>query len=489
MNRTTVFANTEVIEARCDMGQEITGLCTSSRTAGEGMLFFGLPGVADGARHGRDFALSAAAAGALPVLDALPDPAPEAYILVRDVRKALAECAAEYYGHPEREMKIVGVTGTKGKTTVTHLLKHVLEDCLGAKVGLIGTNHILIGDRELPSANTTPEAHELSRYLREMADAGCGYAVMEVSSHSLALSRVKELHFAAAAFLNLTLDHLDYHKTMENYAAAKALIFGMSDTAVISADADFSEMMISAAKDIPTTLFSTRRNDVGLVAKDIRLQQSGCVFEAVAPGELHRVRLPIPGMFSVYNALAVLGLARALGISLSAAAESLAGAGNVRGRCEAVETGSDFGVIIDYAHTPDSLSNILRTVRGFTAGRVIAVFGCGGDRDRTKRPIMGAIAAELSDVYYVTSDNPRTEVPEAIIEEILAGVKGKRQPRAAEPDRRSAIRAAIAEAKAGDTVVIAGKGHEDYQEIMGVKHHFEDREEVLAALELFRKGE
>lgn len=482
-----IFANIEGVRLNGHDRFEPCGLCTSSRAAGEGMLFFALPGVAEGSRHGRDFAADALARGALPVLDSLPEPAPERYVLVPDVRAALAVAAARFYGHPERELILVGVTGTKGKTSVTHLLKHVLESCTGQKVGLMGTNHILIGDETLPSHNTTPEADELYGYLRRMADAGCRYVVMEVSSHSLALQRVAGLVFETAAFLNLTHDHLDYHKTLENYAEAKALIFGAARSAVINADADFALLMQQAAQALPTTLFSTRRNDVGLTAKNIRLSAEGCTFEAVAPGQIERVRLPIPGLFSVYNALAVLGLACRLGLELCEAAAALADADNVRGRCERVQTGEDYSVIIDYAHTPDSLQNILRTVRGFTAGRLIAVFGCGGNRDRLKRPVMGATVAELADVYLVTSDNPRFERPEDILEDILAGVRGKRQPAAVLADRREAIRAAVGMARSGDCVVICGKGHEDYQEICGVRHHFDDREEALRAIEM-RKG-
>ena len=488
MKLAKALSETAVLELHGVSEYEVEELCTSSREVGENTLFFGLAGVAEGARHGCDFARDAESRGALPVLDRLPDEPPARYVLVEDARMALSSVARTFYGHPERELKVVGVTGTKGKTTVTHLLKSVLEECTGKKVGLIGTNHVLVGKDELPSANTTPEAHALMRIFRQMADAGCTFAVMEVSSHSLCLHRVEGVRFAAAGFLNLTHDHLDFHKTLENYAAAKALIFAQADTAVINADADFASLQLEAARAIPTCTFSTTKNNVSLVAKDIRLSREGSAFAAVAPGRIERVDLPIPGLFSVYNALAVLGLANAVGVSLEDAACSLSNARGVPGRCETVETGEDFSVIVDYAHTPDSLQNILRTVRGFTEGRVLLVFGCGGERDRLKRPVMGQIAAEMADEYVVTSDNPRREKPEDIIGEILEGTKGHKKPALVTPDRREAIFAAIARASHGDTVVIAGKGHEDYQDVAGSKIHFDDRETAREALAARKEG-
>ena len=483
MKITACFSETEIIRCVCGGEHEITGLCTDSREAAPGKLFVALAGVAEGARHGSEFAADALTAGAIPVLDRLPDTALEKYVLVPDARRALSDVALTFYGHPERELKLLGVTGTKGKTTVTHLLKHVLERCTGEKAGLIGTNHILIGEEEYPSPNTTPEADKLIAALRAMADAGCAYAVMEVSSHSLFLGRVRGLRFACAAFLNLTHDHLDFHKTMENYAAAKALIFRQADRAVINADADFADLQLEAAKDLPTITFSCEKNTADLIAKDIRFFRSRIAFAVGFRGETDRVTLGIPGRFSAYNALAVIGMACALGLSLSDVTLALADAKGVPGRCETVETDGDYCVLVDYAHTPDSLQNILKTARDFTKGRLICIFGCGGNRDRTKRPEMGAIAAELANLVYVTSDNPRREDPEEIIREIMAGISERSCRIRAITDRRTAIRAAIDEASSEDTVVIAGKGHEDYQEINGVKHHFDDHEEARAAIE------
>jgi UDP-N-acetylmuramoyl-L-alanyl-D-glutamate--2,6-diaminopimelate ligase len=330
------------------------------------------------------------------------------YILVGDSRAALAALATVWYGRPADGLTVVGVTGTNGKTTTTHLIKAMLEGALGAKTGLIGTIHNLIGNEELPAAHTTPEALELQRLLRCMADAGCTHVVMEVSSHALLLHRVDGIRFAAGVFTNLTQDHLDFHGTMENYRAAKELLFAQSAAAVLNLD-DKAGAWYCGHLPCPAVTYSENKNEADVVAKNIRLHPDHVTFEAVSAEAIARATVPIPGGFTIYNALASVACARALGIPLKDACSSLGGARGVKGRIEVVPTGRNFTVLIDYAHTPNALENILLAVRDFAPGRIILVFGCGGDRDRSKRPVMGAAAAAGADVLVVTSDNPRTE--------------------------------------------------------------------------------
>ena len=346
-------------------------------------------------------------------------------------------------------------------------------------MGLIGTNQNMVGEEVLPAHRTTPESYEVQQLLREMADAGCTHVVMEASSHALVLHRLDGLRFRAGIFTNLTQDHLDFHGTMEAYRDAKGLLFRQSDTAVLNLD-DEAGRYFARTVAVPRLTYSERRDEADLTAKNLRLFPDRVEFEAVAAGAISRVRLPIPGGFTVYNALGVLTCGLALGLPLVDCADALAKAPGVKGRIEVVPVPADFAVIIDYAHTPDALENILTTVRDFTAGRVICLFGCGGDRDRTKRPQMGAIAGSLADVAVVTSDNPRTEEPEAIIRDILPGLEGTAAQVVVEPDRRAAIRRALSLAKPGDTVVLAGKGHETYQEVGTQVLHLDEREEVAA---------
>ena len=399
---------------RADARTEIHDLTLDSRAAGEGSLFLALHGARE---DGADYAKEAAARGAVCVVT---EHAAEGVpcVLVPDAHEAAAKLAARWYGEPAGRMTVVGVTGTNGKTTTTYLLKQLLERCLGAKVGLIGTNQNMIGDAVLPAERTTPDALTLQRLLREMADAGCTHVVMEVSSHALVQRRAGAIDFALGVFTNLTQDHLDYHGTMEAYCDAKARLFRQCRAAAVTACSD--------SEHIPVTLH-------------------------------------IPGAFSLYNALAALAAAQALGIPIEDAAQALSLCQGVRGRAEVVPTDTDYTVLIDYAHTPDGLKNILSTVCGFADARVLVVFGCGGDRDRTKRAEMGRIAARLADEVIVTSDNPRTENPYAILHEILAGMADSATPFAVLESRREAITYALDHARTGDVVVLAGKGHETYQ--------------------------
>ena len=455
---------------------ECSGICYDTRTMKPGCLFVALPGYKT---DGHRYIAQALERGAAAVLCQRPPEGEGPWLVTPDARAALAAVSANWFGHPARDLTLLAVTGTNGKTTTTYLLKAMLEGVLGARVGLIGTNQNMVGEEVLPAHRTTPESYEVQQLLREMADAGCTHVVMEASSHALVLHRLDGLRFRAGIFTNLTQDHLDFHGTMEAYRDAKGLLFRQSGTAVLNLD-DEAGRYFARTVAVPRLTYSERRDEADLTAKNLRLFPDRVEFEAVAEGAISRVRLPIPGGFTVYNALGVLTCGLALGLPLADCADALAKAPGVKGRIEVVPVPADFAVIIDYAHTPDALENILTTVRDFTAGRVICLFGCGGDRDRTKRPQMGAIAGSLADVAVVTSDNPRTEEPEAIIRDILPGLEGTAAQVVVEPDRRAAIRRALSLAKPGDTVVLAGKGHETYQEVGTQVLHLDEREEVAA---------
>jgi len=461
--------------------REITGICSDSRRVGQGSLFVAIPGFqSDGHRYIRQAMAQGACAVVAQHAPDCPVPEDVTLILVEDARRALAQLAAEWYDHPERQLRLIGVTGTNGKTTTTWLIRHILEQC-GHKCGLIGTNGSIVDGPLRPAERTTPEAPELYGLLREMADAGCEYAAMEVSSHSLVLERVHGLHFAAAAFTNLTQDHLDFHKDMEHYFQAKALLFQRCDTAVLNLDDDWG-LRLAERVSCPRLTYSAKRLEADLIAKNIRLLPDQVQAVLVRDNEIARMRLNIPGMFSVYNGLTAIGCCLALGLTLEESAQALQSAKGICGRAEIVPTGRDFTVMIDYSHTPDSMENILRTVRGYAKGRVVGLFGAGGDRDRAKRPIMGRIAGELCDLCVVTSDNPRSEEPDAIIRDILQGMSQKHKYKVI-PDRREAIAWCVKNARKDDIIVLMGKGQETYQEIRGVKHHLDEREEVRRALE------
>lgn len=453
---------------------EIREVRYDSRAVQAGDLFVAIRGFAT---DGHQYISKALEQGAVAVV-CEEAPAGVPAVVVENARQALAEIAANRFGHPADSMVMLGVTGTNGKTTTTYLVKHMLEDA-GHKVGLIGTNQNLIGDEVIETERTTPESYELHALFARMRDAGCTHVIMEVSSHSLVLDRVYGIPFAVGAFTNLTQDHLDFHKTMEEYRKAKAMLFAISEKGVINLDDDAAQAMLADAK-CPCLTFSCEKDTADLTAKNICLHADGVEFVATTKGDLARVKLPIPGHFSVENALAALGIVLQTGMSLADAAHSLATATGVKGRVEVVPTDTDYTVLIDYAHTPDGVENVLRAVRGFAKGRVIALFGCGGDRDRTKRPKMGKIAADLADFCVVTSDNPRTEDPKAIIDDILEGMQGTKTPMEVIVERPEAIHWALAHAKKDDVIVLMGKGHETYQEINHVKHHMDEREIVAS---------
>ena len=466
-----------VLECTADLDQDITGVVRDTRKEiPAGSLFVAVSGFAfDGNRY----IPMAMEKGAVAVITAKKPEIDVPYILVDSDRKALAMLGVNFYGHPAEKMTMIGITGTNGKTSVTLLLKHLLEKTQDAKVGLVGTMGNMIGDVELPTERTTPESFELQALFAQMVEAGCTHCVMEVSSHALTLERVGGVHYHVAAFTNLTEDHLDFHKTMEAYCDAKAELFRRCDKGVLNQDDEwFGRMTAGATCGMLTT---SVKDEADLRAEELELLSDGICFTAVHGDEKVQVRLPIPGKFTVYNALTVLGVAMQLGVSLETAAQALATAQGVKGRVEVVPTsGQPYTVLVDYAHTPDGLENVLSSVRGFCKGRLIAVFGCGGDRDPIKRPIMGQIGVKLADHTIITSDNPRTEEPMAIIRDIVAGLEEGSWEII--EDRRKAIRYAMDIAKKDDIIVLAGKGHETYQEINGVKYHLDEREEVAAHL-------
>jgi UDP-N-acetylmuramoyl-L-alanyl-D-glutamate--2,6-diaminopimelate ligase len=439
--------------------REIAVLAYDTRTVAPGTLFFCVPGFT---RDGHDFAADAIARGAVALVVERPLHLSVPEVAVPSVRAAMAPAAAAFYGDPTNTLQTVGVTGTNGKTTTAFLVGALLE-AYGRQTGLLGTVKSVIGGAERAVERTTPEAIDLQRTFREMLDAGDVACSMEVSSHALELHRADAIHFAAAIFTNLTQDHLDFHETMERYYAAKRRLFepGRARHRVVNVDDPYGARL---ADELPGAVTFAVDREATYRATDLQTEKSGSHFTVHGPDGAVGLNSPLPGRFNVYNVLGALAAVRALGVPLDVAARAIETAGHVPGRFEPVDAGQDFAVLVDYAHTPDSLENVLRAARGLTDGRVHVVFGCGGDRDRGKRPMMGEIARRLADRVIVTSDNPRSEDPEAIIEEILAGSGADVEHDA---DRRRAIAAAIASADPGDVVVIAGKGHEQGQEFEG----------------------
>jgi UDP-N-acetylmuramoyl-L-alanyl-D-glutamate--2,6-diaminopimelate ligase len=440
----------------------IAGLAYDNRAVGPRDVFFCVRGFS---RDGHDFAQDAVQRGAAAlVVDHLLDvDIPQ--VVVPDVRRAMAPAAAIFYGDPTESLALAGVTGTNGKTTTAYLVRALLE-ADGRRTGLLGTVKSVIGGVESEVQRTTPEAIDLQHSFRKMLDAGDVACVMEVSSHALELSRVDASHFAVGVFTNLTQDHLDFHPTMEDYFQAKRRLFTELDTrhAILNLDDPYGvRLATDSAVGAPIT-FALDHPGATYRADDLRTELGGSRFMLHSPDGVAEVSSPLRGRFNVFNVLGAFATARALGVPFDTAIEAIEQAGQVPGRFETVDEGQPFAVLVDYAHTPDSLENVLATARNLTAARVHVVFGCGGDRDRGKRPLMGEIAARLADRVIVTSDNPRSEDPEAIISEILVGIE---RPVEHDADRRAAIQAAISGAEPGDVVVIAGKGHEQGQEFAG----------------------
>jgi UDP-N-acetylmuramoyl-L-alanyl-D-glutamate--2,6-diaminopimelate ligase len=462
----------DIVAAEMDL--IIQGISFDSRTTATGEIFIAIRGYES---DGHDFIADAVNKGAICVIcEEIPD-TEIPYIVVKNSRYALAAVSAAWFGYPAERIKVIGVTGTNGKTTVTNLVKWVIENCSTKKVGLIGTNINMIGEREYDSILTTPESYFIHEFFSLMHDEGCEYAVMEVSSHALQLGRVYGIEFEVGVFTNLSADHLDFHNSLEEYAQTKALLFENCRKAAINIDDKHASLMISKAI-CPVYTFAVENETADLIAKNIKLHSDKVDFSALAIGNLDKVELGIPGMFSVYNALSAISVGVLLGFDIEKISKALKTCKGVKGRAEVVPTTGDFTILIDYAHTPDALKNIITTSRVFAEGRVVTLFGCGGDRDRKKRPLMGEIAVKHSDFVIVTSDNPRTEEPGAIINEILEGMVGTNTPYCVIENRREAIYWALDNAESNDVIILAGKGHETYQIFGKEKIHFDEREVV-----------
>ncbi len=472
-----LLARLEGAQLTGDPTLEVSEVTHDSRRATSGSLFVAIRGLAT---DGNQFVDQARKKGAVAVVSEEPARPGGPWVQVKDAREALALLSAAVLGDPAEKLDLVGVTGTNGKTTTTHLIDAVLRGA-GEKVGLVGTVHYRIGDLLTTAVRTTPESSDLQALFRDMALASCRRAVLEVSSHSLELKRVFGCRFAVAVFTNLTRDHLDFHGDMDRYFEAKRKLFDTllreDGRAIVNADDDRAAELVAASRAPVWTYGHARPADIH--ATDIRLSLEGSRFLASTPVGTALIHSPLLGRFNVSNLLGALGATLALGIPLEVAARGLASLAGVPGRLERVNAGQDFAVIVDYAHTDDALKNLLETVRELSPQRVITVFGCGGDRDRTKRPLMGAVASRLSDQVIVTSDNPRSEPPEAIIEEVRRGMlAGRGAEVLAIVDRREAIARALEMARPGAAVVIAGKGHETSQTLRDRTVPFDDRQVV-----------
>jgi UDP-N-acetylmuramoyl-L-alanyl-D-glutamate--2,6-diaminopimelate ligase len=444
-----------------------------SRKIEKGDLFFCIEGFKV---DGHDFAAKALEKGAAAIVcqKDLGLNTSAVVIKIDDTRKGLALAASRYYDDPWKKLKMIGITGTNGKTTSTYMIKAILEEA-GSKVGLIGTIANYVGDEKIASHRTTPESLELHELFRKMVDSGVTHCIMEVSSHSLSLNRVYGLQFSQSIFSNLTQDHLDFHGTFENYYNAKLILFKNSINSIINIDDEYGKRVYEDVQNNKITYSIENSSDTK--AENIVMHSRGIEFDLVYKNENTHINLNIPGRYNIYNALGSASACLNEGVSLEAVKKGLERV-FVPGRCEIVTKNYslDYEVIVDYAHSPDGLENILTTVREFTKGRLISVFGCGGDRDKTKRPIMGEIGSRLSDITIITSDNPRTEEPQAIIKDILKGIS--KDNYIVIENRREAIKKAMSIAKKDDIIVVAGKGHEDYQELKDKVIHFDEREVI-----------
>lgn len=457
---------------------EITSVTDSTGKVTEGSLFFCVKG---GEFDGHTAAADMLERGAAAVVCDHDLGLGEKQIITDDTRVLYGKVCAAWFGHPERKIKMIGVTGTNGKTTITNVIKHILMST-GHKTGLIGTIRNEIGDEVFETSNTTPMAFEFMQLLDKMVKAGCEYVVMEVSSFGLVQNRIGSSWFGIALFTNLTQDHLDYHKNMENYYQAKKKLFDICDSAICNIDDDYGKRLFGEISCDKLT-FSTRES-ASFYADGIKIKPTGSSFWFCNEGKSHFVKAKIPGLFNVSNLTAAMAACLKAGVPLDKIIAAVENYSGVKGRCEVIPTGRDFTVICDYAHTPDAIENVLRSVKEYTSGRLICLFGCGGDRDSTKRPLMAQAAAKYADKLIVTSDNPRTEDPEAIIKDILTGLTDAKVPYDVVTDRREAIYHALKIAEKGDIIVLAGKGHEDYQIIGEKKNHFDEREVVAEGLKL-----
>jgi UDP-N-acetylmuramoyl-L-alanyl-D-glutamate--2,6-diaminopimelate ligase len=468
------------------LDRRVKGIAYDSRKSGEGYLFFAFPGAKV---DGREFAVQALGKGAVAAVSELPPPAEfhGPWIQVDHGRRTLAAVAGRFYGHPDRRLSLIGITGTNGKTTTAYLIDSILQQA-GKVTALIGTIEYRLAGRTLPAVNTTPESLDLFELFMQLEELGGTHATMEVSSHALALGRVHGIQFHTAVWTNLTRDHLDFHHTMNEYFAAKQLLFSGTGTvpprcAVINHDdAHGRSLKIPAETEV---LWYGLEDGAAVRAVRISSDFAGLHFEIQHGGRTYAVESPLVGKVNVYNILAAWCAAVSEGIPSELILRGIASMDRVPGRFERVDEGQPFLAVVDYAHTDDALRNTILSARALTEKRVVTLFGCGGDRDRSKRPLMGKVAAELSDIVVVTSDNPRSEDPLVIINDALVGVRRLDTPHFVEPDREKAIRKAIEQAAPGDVVIIAGKGHETYQVLRDRTIHFDDREVVRTVLRAF----
>lgn len=474
MRLADVLKDIEYTIVKGNVDVDIRGICYDSRNSKDGSMFVAIKGFKS---DGADYIGDAIERGAVAILvdGEISIDKDITLIKVQNTRKSLAKIASNYYGDPSKQLFLIGVTGTNGKTSVTYMIKSILES-QNNKVGLIGTIQNMIGDKVYPTERTTPESLDLQRYLRLMVDEGVKYVVMEVSSHSLALNRVDECDFDIAVFTNLTQDHLDFHKTMDDYANAKAKLFRMAKTAcVINIDDDYSSLIIenSNAKVVTYGI----KDYAYIMAKDIKNDIKGAKYTVQIEDIKSDIALKIPGLFSVYNSLAAISVAFILGIPLQSVKIALKDV-KIKGRFEVLDIDAPYNVVIDYAHTPDGLENLMKAFGEYDTGRKILLFGCGGDRDKGKRPKMGEVAGKYADFVIITSDNPRSEDPMQIISEIEMGIKNTKCPYKIIENRKEAIKYALSIAKDNDIVILAGKGHETYQVLKDRVIDFDEREIV-----------
>jgi UDP-N-acetylmuramoyl-L-alanyl-D-glutamate--2,6-diaminopimelate ligase len=485
MKLSALFEGVEASTSAAAGELEIRQVACDSRRVRPRALFFALHGAkVDGNAFTRDAVSSGAVAIASEMTPPPALPASVAWIQVRDARKALASTAANFFGHPANALQLVGVTGTNGKTTTSSLVDAILK-ASGAKTGLFGTiaYHTPLGD--YPAPNTTPESVDLQGFLAEIRDSGGRYAVLEASSHSLAMERLWGCHFAVAVFTNLTREHMDYHETFEEYFAAKRRLFegtgaGAPETAIVNVDDEYGKRLAGLAKK---TVTYALESGADITARKFHLSFDGLSFTAQTPGGKIQVASQLVGRINVYNILAAIGAAKALGVSDETVEAGIRNLESVSGRFQRIDLGQPFLVIVDYAHTDDALENLIRTARELNPkGRIITLFGCGGEKDRTKRPVMGEVTGRLSDLTILSSDNPRAEDPLKIISDIIVGLQKTGGKYLIEPDREKAVALAMDEARAGDMVLLAGKGHENYQMLAGGTVEFDDREVARRAL-------
>ena len=461
---------------------EISSVTDDTRKVTEGSLFVCVKG---GSFDGHTAAKEMLEKGAAAVVCERDLGLGDRQIITENSRKLYGQICSAWFGHPERKMKMIGVTGTNGKTTITNVIKHILMKN-GHKTGLVGTIQNEIGDEILHTDNTTPMAYDFMGLLAKMADAGCEYVVMEVSSFGLCQYRIGSSYFDVAVFTNLTQDHLDYHKDMEDYYQAKKMLFDICDCAVINADDDYGRRLFGEVS-CKKLGFSVREN-ADFYADGIKIKSTGSSFWFCNGDKSHLIKTRMPGLFNVSNITAAIAACLEAGLNIENIIPAVEEYNGVKGRCEVIPTGLDFTVICDYAHTPDAVENILRSVKEYTENDLICLFGCGGNRDAAKRPKMAKAAAKYADKLIVTSDNPRNEEPEAIIKDILAGLEGTDVNYDVVVDRKEAIFHALKIAEKGDIIVLAGKGHEDYQILAGMEHiHFDEREIVAEGLKLLDK--